>query len=197
MESQARTTLRKEYDLHNRSRDAGAQSGGTGHEATRPEIPSGRSSGASSFVKHLQKNRSRAIQLPGLQEVEYPESMTRSVSTLSSSDRNSINGSPTSTSRSPAFETAVYDPTSDLVHIMPHSRQNSLDAQFQDFKDRINNVKSQQAKLLSSVRPQSLNLPLRTRESCRELRNAHNQEVDLPARASSVRSRYSSAKSFE
>lgn len=209
METQARTTSpREEYDLHHRSpQHAGAQGRGIGSEAqaTRPQFPSGGSSpaAAASFVKHLQQNRSRAVQIPGLQQqqhevVEYPESMTRSVSTLSSPHPNSsVDGSPTSCSRSPEFDTAVYDPTSDSIHIMPHSRQNSLDAQFQDFKNRINNVKTHQVKMLSLARPQSLNLPLRTRESSRELRSAHNQEVDIPTRACSVKSRRSVAKSFE
>lgn len=198
METQARTTPREEYDLHHRLQNGKAQGGGTSNQPTRPQISSGGSPAASSsFVKHLQQNRTRASQLPGLQDIEYPESMTRSNSTISSSHPSSVGGSPTSISQSPVFDTAVYDPTSDTVHIMPHSRQTSLDAQFQDFKDRINNVKSHQAKLLSSTRPQSLNLPLRTRESTRELRSAHDREVDVPARASSVKSRRSGPKSFE
>lgn len=207
MEIQARKTPREEYyDLDHRSRHADAQGSGTGteHQATRPQFPSGgSSSAASSFVKHLQQNKSRAVPIPGLHEVEYPESMTRSISTLSSSHGsshpNSVDGSPTNTTslRSPVFDTAVYDPTSDSIHIMPHSRQNSLDVQFQDFKDRINNVKSHKVKLLSLARPQSLNLPLRSRESCRELRSTRNQEVAIPARACSVKSINSCAKSFE
>lgn len=218
METQAaarthRTTLREEYDLQqHRSEYARAQGSRTGSEdqATRPQFPAGGSStaAASSFVKHLQQQQHKAgsrggvQQLPGLLQqhevqVEYPESMTRSVSTISSSHPDSADGSPTSTSRSPVFDTAVYDPTSDLVHIMPHSRQNSLDVQFQDFKDRINNVKTHRVKLLSLARPQSMNLPLRSRESSRELRGAHNQEVNIPARACSVNSRHSGTKSFE
>lgn len=209
MDIQARKTPREEYfALDLRSRHAQARGSGTGtdDQATRPQFPSGGSSPApsSSFVAHLhQQHKTRALPIPGLlHEDDYPESMTRSSSTLSSSQgshANSVDASPTNntTLRSPGFDTAVYDPTSDSIHIMPHSRQSSLDVQFRDFKDRLSHVKSHQVQLLSLARPQSLNLPLRSRESCRELRSARNQEVDVPARACSVRSRNSCTKSFE
>lgn len=206
METKARISPRKRENSlrpHPHHAAVRTKSSGPDTEATRPPFSPGGSLSASSpsFVQHLQQQQRKpgAINLPGVQPEEadekdqaagYPASMTRSLSTLSSSSHTHP--------RSPVFDTAVYDPTSDSIHIMrPHSRQNSLDAQFQDFKDRINNVKSHRTKLISAVRPQSLNLPLRSHESSRELRSAHHRELDLPARACSVRSKHASVRSFE
>ncbi|PSR81543.1 hypothetical protein BD289DRAFT_438915 [Coniella lustricola] len=48
----------------------------------------------------------------------------------------------TYTSRSAGFNTALYDPSSDSVHILPHSRQRSADSQNQDSTIAVGNAKS-------------------------------------------------------
>lgn len=93
---------------------------------------------------------------------DYPESMAGSVSTLSSHP-----GSPATSNRSPLFGPAMYmsdhNQISDTVDIMPHSRQTSFELQHHNLTD--SNIKTKASlPTLSPGRPQSLNLPLRTRK---------------------------------
>lgn len=130
-----------------------------------------------------------------------PEPLTRSLS----SHRNS----PTNTTKTrvnsltPVFDTALYDPTSDSIHIMPHSRDSSLDTQFRNFKKRVSIIKSQeptpQHLQHPAERPHSLNLPLRNLDESIQ-RNAiddFSSEHNLPSRNASFRQGHSRGKSFE
>ncbi|KUI69341.1 hypothetical protein VM1G_05066 [Cytospora mali] len=104
----------------------------------------------------VKDDRQRRLSIPK----DYPESMAGSVSTLSSHPV-----SPATSNKSPVFDPAVYvldhDQIPDSVDIMSHSRQTSVDSQYRDLKNRTINAKVSLPKL-SSGRPQSLNLPLRT-----------------------------------
>lgn len=93
-------------------------------------------------------------------------SLSRSTLTTSPSPR--LTRRPSSlSSHSRVFNTALYDPSSDSIHIMPnthqHTRQTSLESQFREFKDRVNNTRSQHSDFSEPTckRPHSLNV-LRT-----------------------------------
>lgn len=100
-------------------------------------------------------------------------------------------------SRSPVFDTALYDPSSDSIHIMPHTNQTSLDSQLRDFKDKINNVKPYRSIYSYSERPQSISLPLRDHDTTQDTTNDQTRGKSLPARTSLCKFGHISGKSFE
>lgn len=96
------------------------------------------------------------------------------------------------------FDTALYDPSSDSIHIMTDSdRQSTLEAQFREFKDSINKTISQRATTSDFERPHSLDIvPSRT-DLSQEVHGEAFDEVRPLARASSVSVRQSKGRNFE
>lgn len=146
-------------------------------------------------MKTDQRQRPRPI--PGN---SYPESMTCSVSTLSShssSPAPSPNGS-----RSPVFDTADYitdgDPPFVSSDIMSHT-QAGLDPGIQDISAKASNPASCQRQP-AAERPQSLGLPLRMRDGdCAGPDKKKNlrRSTTHPVRASSVSFRPAGNRVFE
>lgn len=108
----------------------------------------------------------------------------------------------TTSLRSPCaiFDTALYDPSSDSIHIMPHARgqSTSLESQFRDFKNKVNSALiPHETVYWDSKRPHSLNIPLTNRDSSQDTNSYAGHKERLPTRASSLRSGHISGKSFE
>lgn len=127
----------------------------------------------------------------------YPESMTCSVSTLSShspSPAPSLDGS-----GSPVFDTADYsDPAFVSTDIMSIS-QVELGPQYQHTSEKPSEAKPSQPQLAAG-RPQSLGLPLRMRdETCAEpdTKKSLKRATTHPVRSSSVSVRRASQRAFE
>lgn len=127
----------------------------------------------------------------------YPESMTCSVSTLSShsaSPAPSLDGS-----GSPVFDTADYsDPAFVSTDIMSIS-QVDLGPQYQHTSEKSSEAKPSQPQLAAG-RPQSLGLPLRMRdEACAEPDTKKNlkRASTHPVRSSSASVRRASHRAFE
>lgn len=113
---------------------------------------------------------------------DHSASLTRSLTTSSS---HRLTRRPSSlSSHSPVFNTALYDPSSDSIHIMPnthqHTRQTSLESQFREFKDRVNNTKPQHSDFPEPKRPHSLNI---LRNACEIRQGSDNSSLRLSSAA--------------
>lgn len=126
----------------------------------------------------------------------YPESMTCSVSTLSShsaSPAPSLDGS-----RSPVFDAADY---SDPSFVSADTMSNTvavLGPPYQYTSEKVSEARSTQPQLAEG-RPQSLGLPLRVHDDGTEpgTKNTLKRSTTHPVRASSVSVRKAANRAFE
>lgn len=143
-------------------------------------------------TKTDQRQRLRAIP-----DNSYPESMTCSVSTLSShsaSPAPSLDGS-----ASPVFDTADYSDLSFVSTDITSTGQAVLGPQYQQTSEELFEVKAGQPQLPIG-RPQSLGLPLRMRDdACAEADTKKNlkRATTHPVRSSLVGVRRASHRAFE
>lgn len=150
-----------------------------------------RSLSHSTSTKTDQRQRPHAIP-----DNSYPESLTCSVSTLSTHSESpapSLDGS-----RSPVFDTADYsDPAFVSADIMSNTEA-ALGSQFQHTSEKPSEAKYSQHQL-AAVRPQSLGLPLRMRDEGTEpgTKKTLKRSTTHPVRASSVSVRQAAHRAFE
>lgn len=126
----------------------------------------------------------------------YPESMTCSVSTLSTHSESpapSLDGS-----RSPVFDTADYSDPSFVSTDTMSSTEAVLGPQYQHNSEEPPKAKTTQPQLVAG-RPQSLGLPLRTRDEGTEpgTKKSLRRSTTHPVRASSVSVRQAAHRAFE
>ena len=153
--------------------------------------------GSPRSLSHGTRTKTDQRQRPhAIPDNSYPESMTCSVSTLSShsgSPAPSLDGS-----GSPVFDTADYsDPAFVPTDIMSGS-QAGLGPQYQHNSEGPSEVKASQPQLAAG-RPQSLGLPLRMRDDvCAEdTKKNLKRATTHPVRSSSVSMRRASHRVFE
>lgn len=147
------------------------------------------SSGGGSFRDGRQKSHLRLE--------DYSGSLARSGSLTTPSSHTLSRSTTSLTSPCAIFDTALYDPSSDSIHIMPHFRQSTLESQFRDFKNKVNSANPQEAVFLDSKRPHSLNIPLTNRDTSQGANNETAYQARVPARASSLRLGHIDGKTFE
>lgn len=110
--------------------------------------------------------------------LDSSELMSLSAATLSSYPLGSA-AEATGIPRSAGFDTALYDPSSDSVHILPHTPQVSADSRKQESTIIVGNAKkSNRSKFVYSPSPRrrSFDLPLRTENPGQETNNTFKVE---------------------
>lgn len=154
--------------------------------------------GSPRSLSHSTRTKTDQRQRPhAIPDNSYPESMTCSVSTLSS---NSASPAPSlDGSRSPVFDTADYsDPPFVSADTMSNTEEANLGPQYQHTLGKVSEPKPGQPQP-ATERPQSLGLPLRMRDEGTEpgTKKTLRRSTTHPVRNSSVSVRQAAHRAFE
>lgn len=153
--------------------------------------------GSPRSLSHGTRTKTDQRQRPhAIPDNSYPESMTCSVSTLSTNSESpapSLDGS-----SSPVFDTADYSDPSFVSADTMSSTEVVLGPHYQHTSEKLPGGKPSQPQL-ATMRPQSLGLPLRMRDEGTEpsTKKSLRRSTTHPVRASSVSVRQAAHRAFE